>query len=104
MSSPRSVALSLGLSALILYLAAHAVTGRQGLISYMHLQEREHALTAERAALASQRAALEARIERLGSDHLDLDALEEQARRQFDAAHPDEVIFDLAQGDTTRTR
>ena len=103
MSSPRSVALSLGLSALIVYLAAHAVTGRQGLISYMQLQEREHALGAEQAALDGQRTGLEARIKRMGSDHLDLDALEEQARSQFDAAHPDEIIFDLAESDAPKS-
>ena len=103
MNSPRSVALSLGLSATILYLAANAVTGHQGLISYMGLQEREHALLAEQKDLAAEKADLEARIARLSSDHLDLDALEEQARKQFDAAHPDEVIFDLAQSEPAKT-
>jgi len=103
MTSPRSVALSLGLSAVILYLAANAVTGHQGLISYMQLQEKEHDLKAEQHDLAAQRAQLEARIQRLGSDHLDLDALEEQARAQFDAADPDEIIFDLAQAEPAKT-
>jgi cell division protein FtsB len=97
------VALSLGLSAVIVYLAANAMTGRQGLISYMALQEREHALLAEQHKLAGEKVALEARISRLSSDHLDLDALEEQARKDFDAAHPDEIVFDLAQSAPAKT-
>jgi len=103
MTLPRSAALSLGLSAVIVYLAAHAVTGRQGLISYMRLQEQERTLSAERDALSGQQAALEARIKQLSTEHLDLDVLEEEARKQFDAAHPDEIIFDLAQGPSAKT-
>jgi cell division protein FtsB len=103
MQSPKSVALSFGLSAVIVYLAASAVTGRQGLVSYMHLQEREQALLTERAALAKERIALEGRIQALASGSLDLDALEEQARHQFGAAHPDEIVFDLAQGPSAKT-
>jgi cell division protein FtsB len=90
-------ALSLGLCALILYLAGNAVTGRQGLISYMHLQQREHDLTAEQADLADQTAALRRRIKALSEASLDPDVLEEVAHSQIGAAAANEMVFELAQ-------
>jgi len=99
-SSSRPGALSFGLSALIVYLALNAVSGRQGLISYVHIQQREHALLAERDELAAESADLRTRIRALADSTLDLDALEEQARRQIGAAAPGEIVFDLAQNTT----
>jgi cell division protein FtsB len=90
-------ALSLGLCALILYLAGNAVTGRQGLISYMHLQQRERDLTAEQADLADQTAVLKRRIKALNEASLDPDVLEEVAHRQIGAAAANEMVFELAQ-------
>jgi cell division protein FtsB len=92
---PKSVALSLGLSAVILYLTAHAVTGQQGLMSYMELQEQHEALLNEKGALAREHTDLEVRLKAMGSGRIDKDALEELARRQFAAAHPDEIVFEL---------
>jgi cell division protein FtsB len=90
-------ALSLGLCALILYLAGNAVTGRQGLISYMHLQQRERDLIAEQADLTDQAAALKVRIKALNEASLDMDVLEEVARQQIGAASANETVFELAQ-------
>jgi cell division protein FtsB len=89
----RSAALSLGLGATILYLAVHAVTGRQGLIAYVELQRQERALLAERKALAEERARLERRASRLRPDSLDLDYLDEKARELLGAGEPGELIF-----------
>ncbi len=94
-SGPKSAALSLGLSAVILYLTAHAVTGQQGLMSYMQLQEQHEALVKEKGALARERAELEVRLKAMGSGSINKDALEELARQQFAAAHPDEIVFEL---------
>jgi cell division protein FtsB len=91
------------LSALIAYLALNAVTGRQGLISYVHIQQREHALLAERDELAADSADLRVKIRALADATLDLDALEEEARRQIGAAAPGEIVFDLAQNATAGT-
>ncbi len=88
-----SPVLSLSLAALIVYLAAHTVTGRHGLVSYMGLQEEERALMAQREALKAEARALDARARRLASARPDLDSLEEAARETIDAAHPDEIIF-----------
>ena len=103
MTTSRPGALSLGLCALILYLAGNAVTGRQGLISYMRLQQQERDLVAEQTNLVTQAAALKARIRALDEDHLDLDLLEEEARRQIGAAAHNEIVFDLAQNGNAAT-
>jgi cell division protein FtsB len=92
----RSVVLSFGLGAAILYLAAHTVTGRQGLVNYVALQQQERALIAESQALEAMRSALSARTARMKTAALDLDYLEERARVTLDAAAPDEIIFELA--------
>ncbi len=88
----------LALSAVILYLAAHGLTGRQGLVSYMALQEQERTLTAEQAALDAEIAALSVRAARLrtGGKDFDRDYLEERARDLLNAARADEVVIDLA--------
>jgi cell division protein FtsB len=103
MKSSRPGALSLGLCAVILYLAANAVTGRQGLISYIHLQQQERDLVAEQADLTEQSGALKARIHALADNSLDLDLLEDEARRQIGAAAPDEIVFDVAQNGNAST-
>lgn len=97
MTLTRTAVVRLGLSALILYLAAHGVTGRQGLISYMGLQEREQALMAEQAHLAATIEDLSVRAERLRADSatFDRDYLEERARTILDAAYADEVLIDV---------
>lgn len=97
MTLTRAAVVRLGLSALILYLAAHGLTGRQGLISYVGLQERENALQAEQADLQVKIDELSDRAARLrtGSASFDRDYLEERARTILDAAHADEVLIDL---------
>jgi cell division protein FtsB len=89
---------------LILYLAGNAVTGRQGLVSYMRLQQRERALRAEQGELAADAARLRARIHALADSSLDLDALEDEASRQIGAAPQDAVVIDLAQNGGTFAR
>lgn len=97
MTLTRAAVIRLGLSALILYLAAHGLTGRQGLISYIGLQEREQALEAEHAQLEARIDDLADRAARLrtGSAAFDRDYLEERARTILDAAHADEVLIEL---------
>ncbi len=97
MTLTRAAVVRLGLSALILYLAAHGLTGRQGLISYIALQEREQVLEAEQKQLEETINDLSGRAARLrtGSAEFDRDYLEERARTILDAAHADEVLIDL---------
>ena len=95
MGRVRSAALSLGLGATILYLAVHAVTGRQGLVAYMDLQRQERELSTERTALTAERARLERRAARLRPESLDLDYLDEKARELLGGAEPGELVFTL---------
>ena len=96
MASKGSAALSIGLGAAILYLGAHAVTGRQGLAAYVDLQARERVLVAQLAEVEAERAALEARVARLAPETLDLDYLDERARITLAASDGEELVFALA--------
>jgi cell division protein FtsB len=95
MAKRGAAALSLGLGAAILYLGAHAVTGRQGLVAYVDLQAKERALEAHVAALEAERERLEARAARLRPETLDLDYLDERARITLAAGDSEELIFAL---------
>ena len=96
MSKHASAALSIALGAGILYLGAHAVTGRQGLLAYMDLQAQERVLEQRVAALDAEHAALDARAARLRDErHLDADYLDERARITLAAGASDEIVFAL---------
>lgn len=83
----------IAVSAVILYLSAHALTGRQGLFSYVALQAQERALTDEGAALDAEIADLQTRARLLRPDSLDLDYLEERARVLLNATKTGEIVF-----------
>lgn len=96
MGKQASTALSLGLGAAILYLGAHAVTGRQGLVAYVALQAEERALERQIQALEAQELALDQRARRLRpGDAFDEDYLAERARITLAAGEPDEIVFSL---------
>ncbi len=95
MASKGSAALSIGLGAAILYLGAHAVTGRQGLVAYVDLQARERVLETQLAGLEAEVAQLGERAARLQPDTLDLDYLDERARVLLAAGDGREVVFAL---------
>jgi cell division protein FtsB len=95
MSKRGAVAVSIALGAGILYLGAHAVTGRQGLVAYVDLQAQERTLEQRVASLEEERAGLEARAARLRPETLDLDYLDEQARITLAAGDGEELVFAL---------
>jgi len=96
MTKRGAVALNVVLGAGILYLGAHAVTGRQGLVAYVGLQEQERTLETRVASLDQEQAALEARAARLHRGRsFDADYLDERARITLAAGDPDEIVFDL---------
>ncbi|HWA00812.1 MAG TPA: septum formation initiator family protein [Caulobacterales bacterium] len=92
-----STAVTIGLGAAILYLGAHAVTGPQGLVSYVDVQAREQALEHQLADLNAQREELRARASRLQDATLDLDYLDERARITLAAGDSQEMTFALDQ-------
>lgn len=96
MGKRGSAALSIGLGAAILYLGAHAVTGRQGLVAYVDLQAQERALEQRVADLSEEEIALRARAARLQpGDSFDTDYLDERARITLAAGDSEEIVFDL---------
>ncbi len=95
MAKRGAAALSLGLGAAIVYLGAHALTGRQGLLAYVDLQAQERALEIRVAALEDERAELEVRAARLRLATLDLDYLDERARITLAAGDREELVFTL---------
>jgi cell division protein FtsB len=97
MAKHGAAALSLGLGAAILYLGAHAVTGRQGLVAYVDLQAQERVLEERVASLEEERTHLEARAARLRPETLDLDYLDERARITLAAGDSEELVFALDQ-------
>lgn len=97
MAKQGSTVLSIGLGAAILYLGAHAVTGRQGLLAFVELQGREQVLAQRLETLEAERADLADRAERLQPQTLDLDYLDERARVLLAASDPDEIVFALSE-------
>jgi cell division protein FtsB len=95
MSKRGAPLLSIGLGAAILYLGAHAVTGRQGLVAYVDLQAQERVLEQRVTELSAEEAALEARADRLRPGQIDTDYLEERARITLAAGDSEEIVFDL---------
>ena len=95
MAKQASTGVTVVLGAAILYLGANAVTGHQGLLSYVDLQAREHQLEGRLSSLKQQRVQLEARAARLKPGSLDLDYLDERARVELAAGDADEIVFAL---------
>lgn len=84
---------SLGLAAVIIYLAANTVLGEDGLVSFIGLQARERALETELARLEDIRDCLEDRAARLRPQTLDGDYLEERARVLLGAQRAEEFTY-----------
>ena len=93
MAKHGATALSIGLGAAILYLGAHAVTGRQGLVAYVDLQAQERTLESRLDAVEAERLQLEARAVRMRGETLDLDYLDERARVTLAAGDSEEIVF-----------
>lgn len=96
MAKQGAAALSIGLGVAILYLGAHAVTGRQGLVAYVGLQAQERVLEERVAGLALEKAELATRAARLAPATLDRDYLDERARVLLAVGDREEVVFALA--------
>jgi cell division protein FtsB len=95
MAKRSATVLGVVLGGAIVYLGAHALTGRQGLIAYVDLQAQERTLEARLDTLEGERAALEARAARMRPETLDLDYLDERARITLAAGESDEIVFAL---------
>ena len=78
--------------AAMLHFAHRAVQGSSGLFVRMAVEREHAALAAEKAALEADRDRLANLTRRMSADYLDLDLLDEQARRVLGQMRPDEVV------------
>jgi cell division protein FtsB len=78
--------------ALMGYLTFAALQGEHGLFRLFQIEAQEKRLTAELAELRAARAAIANKTERLSSGSLDLDLLDEQARRVLGLGRADEIL------------
>lgn len=92
MSQDKSLAVSLGLAAGIVYLGVHAVMGQHGLLAFVDLQAQEAALQQDLERLSAEREVLQDRVERLRGE-ADADYVDERARIALGAAHGQEILF-----------
>jgi cell division protein FtsB len=79
-------------AALICYLSFAALQGEHGLISLLRVEAREARLREELAGLQAERAVIANKTLRLSAGHLDLDLLDERARKVLGLGRADEMI------------
>lgn len=91
----RSLLVTIILSLLLCYFAFSALTGEQGLANWTSLQKKEKELSLVLEAIQAEKLVVEARIKRLSPETLDLDYVEELARKKLAYAREDEVILKL---------
>lgn len=79
--------------ALTSYLTFAALQGEHGLFSLFRVQAEETELREELAGLKAERATIQNKTTRLSTDTLDLDLLDEQARKVLALGRSDEIIL-----------
>lgn len=79
--------------ALMAYLVFAALQGQHGLFRLFQIEAQEKRLQAELDALRAERAAVENKTRRLSTETLDLDLLDEQARKTLGLGRPDEILI-----------
>ena len=94
MSPPRikPILLLAALLACVAYFSYHGLYGKRGFFTHEELRRQHTVLTQEREQLREQRLRLEKRVNALRPEALDMDLLDEQVRRSFHYADPDEII------------
>jgi cell division protein FtsB len=78
--------------ALVAYFAYSAIQGPYGVLTLYKIEKKEAVLQTRLAALQQQRAAAENRAHRMSNQYLDLDLLDEQARKVLGLIRGDEII------------
>jgi len=79
--------------ALVAYLSYSAVQGPYGLLNLFKIEAREAQLQKQLDQLTTQRLAAKNRAYRLSDAYLDLDLLDEQARKVLGLIRGDEIII-----------
>jgi len=76
-----------------LYLGFHALSGDQGILKWANYQDEINGYKTEITELNTRIAKLEKRAKMLRADGLDLDLLDEQARRDLNVSRANEVVI-----------
>ena len=79
----------------LLYVGYQSVQGERGLFRWVERSAEVERTRAEVAALAEERRKLERRVSQLRTESLDLDLLDQEARRMLNLGHPDEEVLFL---------
>ena len=77
----------------LLYVGYQTVQGERGVLGLVERSAEAERARAEVATLAAERQTLERRVSQLRSDNLDLDLLDQEARRLLNLGHPDEEVL-----------
>lgn len=89
----RRAAGPLAVMLIMFYLGFHALFGERGLLALFTQSRRLTELTSELATVKAERATLEHKDKLLSDDSLDLDLLDEQARRELGMAGKGEKVY-----------
>ena len=79
----------------LLYVGYQSVQGERGLLRWVERSAEVERTRAEVAVLAKERRKLERRVSQLRAESLDLDLLDQEARRMLNLGHPDEEVLFL---------
>lgn len=89
----RAIILNIGLILLIIYFSFHSLSGNRGLFAYLRLQKELASQQKNLAKILYEKALLERRVSLLKNKNLDLDLLDELARRDIGLIGEKEFIF-----------
>ena len=80
---------------ILLYFSYHAISGERGLLALIQLSQKIDQARLDLDVTHAQRLKLERNVKLMRDDSLDLDLLDEQARRLLGYAGKDEKIYNL---------
>ncbi len=89
----RSFLLTFICAGLICYFGYHIISGGRGILAYFKLNSQISSLQSELELVRMERLGLEHNANLLKSESLDLDLLEEQAKKILGYAKPQEVVI-----------
>jgi cell division protein FtsB len=75
------------------YLAFAGFQGRYGLLRLFEVEAEENRLRAELASLRAEHESVANKVRRLSTESLDLELLDEQARKVLSLGRPDEIMI-----------
>ena len=91
--SPVRSKSSLLLAFVFFYFAFHLITGERGLLAYVRLKSEMVTKTEQSEQIHEQKVDLSTRVSGMRDDSLDLDLLEEIARKDLGYSKKDEVVL-----------